>query len=493
MGNPTASRRGERGFTLIEVMIAATVLMVGILSTFRLIDGANVTTSLNGARLGAQSLEREIVEYGRASDYDSLQPSTLVNVLRQRPSLAGTGPSPWVIRRRGVNYTVTASVCTFDDPKDGLASTPPDNACAAAASLNTLVDSNPDDFRRVTIKLDWSVRAHTGTMTQSALIVNPTGALGPRIIRFDDSDLANADITSGNQLSWSPSGRQLTSSSAAGVHWSADDRVSGGDATGGPTSWSFTWDLGNDASHLNPLNIDNTWVPDGNYTLQAQAVDGRGVPGEARTIVVHINRHAPGPVSNLTGGYNANFGGVVDLQWTRYPERDVRGYVVYRDQVDSDHLVCPSNGDAYIPSTTTSCADTNPGTAGSTHTYYVKAVDCQTLAAASCTPRYTGIAATRQVTLSAGSSLLPPLLITASIADGLPKLDWNAVPGASFYRIYRDTGTGLSDRYDRTITSSPTYTDPNPGDTTRHTYWVTAVDSNFNESSPSAPVTSPGP
>jgi hypothetical protein len=74
--------------------------------------------------------------------------------------------------------------------------------------------------------------------------------------------------------------------------------------------------------------------------------------------------------------------------------------------------------------------------------------------------------------------------------DGLPVLDWPDPPAGSgirFYRIYRDTGTGLADRYDETITNDTTYTDPSPG-TSGHTYWVTAVDSNFNESAPSAPV-----
>ena len=60
-----------------------------------------------------------------------------------------------------------------------------------------------------------------------------------------------------------------------------------------------------------------------------------------------------------------------------------------------------------------------------------------------------------------------------------------------FYRIYRDTGTNVADRYDETVTNSPNYVDPNPGSTTAHTYWVTAIDQNFNESPVSASVVSP--
>lgn len=478
MGNQHASRRGERGFTMIEVMIAATVLVVGVLATFQLMDTASGATARNSARLGAQGLAREITEYARATDYDKLQPLTLETALRQRPSLTGTG-SPWTIRRRGTTYTVTDSVCTFDDPKDGLASTPPNNPCPAAAAVNTQVDANPDDFRRVTITLAWKVRGLATKMTQSALIVNPAGGLGPRIITFTDP--GNVDQTA-SSLSWGSGG--LTTSSAAGVHWSVDDGISQGDAVGGPTSWSFTWNLG--AEKLTPLTLDGTWVPDGNYVVQVQAVDSRGVPGEARDIVVHVNRHDPAQVSNLAGGYNARFGGVVDLHWDRYAERDVLGYRVYRD---GSTLVCPSSGGGYISDN--NCTDASPGAAGSTHTYTVKAVDCKPLYNATCNNE--GVGNDLPVTLSAGSAPAAVTTVTATIVDGLPKLTWTAVPGAQFYRIYRDSGTGLSGRYDQTITSDATYTDPHPGNSTQHTYWVTAVGSTFNESAPSPAVTSPGP
>ena len=59
------------------------------------------------------------------------------------------------------------------------------------------------------------------------------------------------------------------------------------------------------------------------------------------------------------------------------------------------------------------------------------------------------------------------------------------------YRIYRDSGTSLTDRYDVTVDASTTWTDPKPGPATAHRYWVTAVDSSNNESNPSNAVDSP--
>ena len=89
-----------------------------------------------------------------------------------------------------------------------------------------------------------------------------------------------------------------------------------------------------------------------------------------------------------------------------------------------------------------------------------------------------------------------PTGLTASVVDGKPTLTWTApatVPDGPirFYRIYRDTGTSVADRYDETVTNDPNYVDPDPGSTTAHKYWVTAIDKNFNESPVSAPVNSP--
>jgi prepilin-type N-terminal cleavage/methylation domain-containing protein len=483
MGNLSASRRGERGFTLIEVLVASTVLLLAAFAAFQLIDGANATTTVNGARVGATNLTRELTEYARGTDYDQLQPSTLVDALRKNAPVAGSGPSPWTIDRRGVTYTVTASVCTYDDPKDGLAdpATPPNFPCSTSTTTTTPKDVNPDDFRRVTINLAWKVRGRAGKMTQAVLVVNPSGGLGPRITAFDQpaGDINSDGVTS---VSWGAGLKLTTTATAAGVHWTTDDGLRQGDASGGPTDWSFTWSLG--SPKLSPLTVDGSWVLDGNYTVQAQAVDGRGVPGDSRVVTVHVNRHPPAAVAGFEGGFDAQRG-VVDMHWNAYPERDVRGYRVYRGST----LVCPSDGSSYT--TKRVCADPTPGPVGSTQTYSLVAVDCTSLAVTMCSPRE-GTPTTKQITLTAGPALPAPGPITATVVDGLPKLDWPAVTGAKFYRIYRDTGTGLNDRYDETITSDPTYTDPHPGNTTQHTYWVTAVGSSFNESAASPSVTSPG-
>ena len=474
--------RDSSGFSLVEVMVAALILMIGAGAAFSLIDGANRSVSFNSARVGATNLARELTEYARTTDYDLLQPSQLVTGLRKHAPIAGTlSGTQWTIERRNVTYTITASVCTFDDPKDGLAATAPANACPKPAAVaGAPAEVNPDDFRRVTYTLAWTARGRSGTASQSTLVVNPAGGLGPRITRFDPE---NNDVA-GSSMQWGgTSTLRLESTSAASVHWSVDDGVSGGDATGGPTDWGFEWKLGTAFSSTDP------WVHDGTYTIQAQAFDARGVPGEAFVRTVYVNRHKPAAISGFVGGYNSSRD-VVDMRWNRYDERDLQGYRVVR--VTDNKQICPATaGDLQQG---LSCTDTKPLPVLSS--YQVFAVDCLVLSASSCSHRDGEALPPLDVKILPGTAPDAPTGLTASVVDGKPTLSWTApatVPNGPirFYRIYRDTGTGVSDRYDETVTSDPTYVDPNPGSTTAHKYWVTAIDKDFNESPPSAPVQSP--
>jgi prepilin-type N-terminal cleavage/methylation domain-containing protein len=472
--------RDSSGFSLVEVMIAALILVVGAAAAFSLIDSANRSVTSNAARVGATNLGRELAEYARTTDYDLLQPSQVVNALRNHPRIAGTlSGSAWTIERRGVTYTVSAQVCTFDDPKDGLAATPPANACPTPAAVaGAPAEVNPDDFRRVTYNVTWTIRGRSGKASHSTLVVNPAGGLGPRITQFDEPA---AQIT-GDSISWGATQPlKLKSTMAAAVHWAVD--VSGGAAGGGSTEWGFDWSFGTAFSSSTP------WVRDGTYTVSAQAQDSRGVPGEARIITVHVNRHQPNPVTGLIGGYNKSRD-VVDMRWDRYDERDLKGYRVVR--LLDGKQVCPAAAGAVQDGL--SCTDTSPLPLGSA--YEVFAVDCLNLMAAACSHRDGLGSLTTAITPVAGTAPDAPTGLTASVVDGKPTLSWTApatVPDGPirFYRIYRDTGTSVADRYDETVTSDPVYVDPNPGSTTAHKYWVTAIDQNFNESPPSAPVLSP--
>jgi type II secretory pathway pseudopilin PulG len=487
----TSHRRGEAGFTLVEVLAAALILAIGVIGAFTLLDTANKTASANNARVGATNLAREISEYARGTDYDLLQPGQVEGALRARTRIAGAGAAgAWTLERRGVTYSINPSVCTFDDPKDGLAATPPANACtpAAAAIAGAPAEINPDDFRRVTIRLSWTDRTGPHATSQNTLVVNPSGGLGPRITDFPAP--AN-QITSGTSVDWTLATNPVKTTPAAVLRWTVDDGIGQGELTGASaTDWGFSWDLGTVGT--DPFTLDAT------YLVSAQAFDSRGVPGETRSVNVHVNRRIPYAPANVTAGRNVRHGGVVDLDWLRNRERDVIGYRVWRvDLLGGRTQICEDAGLTYTVKT--SCTDETPvniSLGAGLPNYEVAAVDRLDLAATSSVVR-DGDKEPISIPLTASTRPDEPTGLSVSIVDGSPVVTWSApsvdaVAGQRpirLYRIYRDGGTSLADRYDVTVDASTTWTDPNPGNPATHTYWVTAVDDTNNESNPSASVT----
>jgi prepilin-type N-terminal cleavage/methylation domain-containing protein len=489
----TVSRsRDDAGFTLVEVLVASIVLAVGIVAAFTMLDTAGRTAATNNARTAASNLAREISEYARGTDYDLLRPSTMVGALRDHPRIAGT--NNWKIERRGMTYKIKAEVCTFDDPKDGLSIADPPNPCTpkAAAVAGAPVEVNPDDFRRVTLELKWDDRQGEHTLTQTALIVNPSGGLGPRIMSFPEP---TAQITSGTFVSWAAATNPVVSDPADAIVWTVDDGVSQGDLSGSSTtSWAFTWNVGTLGTA--------PFTTDGTYQVSAQAFDSRGVPGESRSVTVHLNRRIPYAPTNVVIGRNDQHGGVVDLDWSRNQERDVLGYRVYRvGLLGSRTQICSDADLTYTVKT--SCTDQNPN--GLTlpvglPNYVVVAVDRTDLKADASAIRDGTENGVGLPTKSARPD--EPVASTPTIVDGLPVVTWtepSVDTGAGqrpirLYRIYRDNGVGgidLDDRYDVTVDASTTWTDPKPGNSTAHDYYVTAVDDRNNESNLSNRVTSP--
>ncbi|HYH58712.1 MAG TPA: hypothetical protein VD790_05785 [Thermoleophilaceae bacterium] len=459
--------RGEDGFTMVEVMVAALLLVTGILAVLGVYNGALQTTATSNTRIAATNLVRELVETARELDYVDLDAVT--SQLQSRG--LGSG-SPWTIERRGLEYTVTASTCVFDSPTDGYGATAPANACAPNAAGG---DSNGEDFRRVTFVVRWRDDARTRETTQAALIVNPAGGLGPRILGI--SPLTQAITANVGTVSavW-------TTTAAQSLRWEIDDGVSGGSVTGA-TSFTATWNIGTSGS--------GSEVLDGAYTMTAQAFDDRDIPGESKRADIVLNRRAPYAPSGFDGGHNTRAGDWVEFDWSLNRERDILGYrVVWAGPDDTaatadDEQVCPAPaaGPMLAP-TTDSCADFSPESG--LQRYSIVAVDRD--------PGNTLRDGTKR-TLTVGAAGSPPrspLLLVLTNLSGVPRLTWTAplLEDVAFYRVYRDgASVAYADRYDRTTGGLiTTYTDSDAG-ATSHRYWVTTVDSDFNESDPIGPVT----
>lgn len=490
--------------TLIELMVGAIIIVSGMLGVSVMLDGANQTTDANRMRITGTNLAREVLDASRSVDYDAIGPGTVGPALRARAGLAPTGTASgdtWNVRRRNVTFTITATPCTFDDPKDGLANpgatppvNPPDNPCPAAAPVSfpagrAPVESQPDDFRRVAVEVSWQRRGRH-VYRATALIPNPTGGLGPRITCFArqgrctpplNADPGGAQVgpafASQNNLPFAV--ETALNPTASAVNWKVDDGSAGGDAAGGTEAWNFNWQIG-------VVGTPNE-VLDGIYSLSAQAFDNRGTPGDTRALTIGLNRSDPRTPTTVTGGINRRFGvagvGVVELQWAANPERDIIGYYVERQTATERTQVCGSLADP-LRSSQLSCIDTNPVGVATSDEYYVIAVDKVDINNPSSINRG-GIAAVFLIPNPDD----PPARPTGLTWDAATAtLDWaDNVETNVKYRVYKD-GVQIADRVAQTGDSL--WIDPD-ADGTTHQYWVSAINDELNESTLAGPVPVP--
>jgi prepilin-type N-terminal cleavage/methylation domain-containing protein len=471
----TTSRRARQlddGFTLVELLVATFVLLVGVLGALTLLTGALRTTAANNERVGATNLARELVEGTRSLDYDDLT-GALVQTRLQARGL-GSG-SPWTIQRRATTYTITATSCTYDDPADKLAATPPAGVCTPQPA-GVSGDSNGEDFRRTTFRVAWRETGNAQrAVTQTTLIVNPSGGLGPRITGFTPVAQTVDPSHPFVPIVW-------TTTPATTLRWSADDGASNGSSTGS-TSFTTVWDMGAVGSGHE--------VFDGAYEISAQAFDDRDIAGEARRANVLINRRQPYAPQSLAGGHDTRVDDWVDLQWSLNAERDILGYRVMWAGPDKiagnsdDTQVCPAPAvGSLLEKTVTSCADRSPPTGATA--YFIVAFD-----RAPDNQLRDGDRRTLSIGAAGSRPQRPGGPLVAQTVDSQPKLTWDPPSGGgspSFFRIYRDgSAVGYADRYGRTTGNTRQFTDDSPG-FGGHTYWVTAVDDSFNESDPLGPV-----
>ena len=484
----------EDGFTLVEVMVAIVVLLVGVLGTVMMIDGANAQTSRTKAREGATALARTVLEVARGVPYEDLTSARVVTELNGRSGFAdvdvvATGHQ---IESRGFTYTVVPAVCSMDDPKDALGAH--DIGVPFCADSDVLVgtpskvDRNPDDYRRMTVSLSWrSGSAPVDSTVQTGIMTNPVGGLGPSVVSLTPDTPNVPTISSASTTEALYDVR--TSKPAAEVTWSINGRELGS-ADGEETDWDFAWNLG---------HVDTPYFYDCTYVLQAVAFDDTGRSGASKALTVSVNRRVPFAPDNFDGGLNLSEGpgGLrrVDLQWDANRECDVQSYKVYRgvDGGPIDQEVCVVGSDD-----PTQCVDDDAPATGALQ-YQVRAFDANP----------TGGDASPVLNVHDGN-LNPPDAPTdlVACAGGNPDcfdIDGELAPGGTtvlswtaptdpdgdaiaFYRVYRG-GNTYGDRLDvlypvagkplvfvdTTVTGSPQY-------------YVSAVDGHFGESALAGPI-----
>lgn len=527
-------RTDERGFTIVEVMVAAVVLAIGLAGAATMFDTASSTTNTTKAREQGVNLAREMIEDARSIPYAQLTPSSIVPKLQAMPGLNNNNPGPnpgWTIVRRGVTYTVAAGACSVDDPADGYGVEDPNLFCASTTGKPTtpcwkLLDTGQitGDINLVnqisntlsgqvsigTCGLDLNLTGRVSNLTQAevALCVgglcqnkpstgDPTpddykritvlvtwGVGGGSRYVLQSTAVNNPGLASGPHVQTlvpTPPLTALFTDTFLGL-------TIGFTATADSSANSIQWSVngvpqGTAAYALGSwtfawsvgLTGSGSEVLDGNYTLAATAFDTNGNPGPPLSTTVTLNRRQPYAPNIFAGGHDGSF---IDFQWAPNKEGDILGYQVYRKPgpLQTDVLVCSTNNVR-----ATACQDTNPPNSASIQ-YYVVALDKKP----DGTQRQGDPSSTLTVT-TAGPPPNAPTNLQASLSNGNTVLAWAIGSQPNFYRIYRD-GQLVGNRYDSAPGNVTSYTDTQTGGV-QHTYWVTAVDSQLAESTPAGPVT----
>src|SRR2546426_7559598 len=87
--------RARAGFTLVESMMAMTLLLIGLLGTVKLIDAASSSQGSAKAREAATNLARELLEDAHDSSYSTIgSAGWLTPAMQGLNGGSGTGPTP---------------------------------------------------------------------------------------------------------------------------------------------------------------------------------------------------------------------------------------------------------------------------------------------------------------------------------------------------------------------------------------------------------------
>jgi prepilin-type N-terminal cleavage/methylation domain-containing protein len=521
-----ARLQGESGFTLIEVMVASLVLLVGLAGTLGMLDLANRTTNANAARDGAVALQRELIETARSMSYSALTPGHLSADLRALPSLSGSTVTAagWTIRRGGRDYHVAMGVCIVDSVSDGLGAHDASTFCQTGTGASTAAqcraalgtsgriqgtgtatggrigdcgidtnadgevdgliglpaasgtaDATPEDFKRIVTLIRWDTGGGSRFVLSSSTLPYPGLSAAPSVTTLspDAGSLqdANPPTVSSSAQTVVPF-TAATNRAAASVGWFLNGSPIGSATdAGGAVSWAFSWNLG--AVDLTASAPGAGEAVDGSYTIGARAYNRYAAGGQLKATTVKLNRRPP----FRPAGFEAvHVGTRVEAAWSQAVEGDVEGFLTYRVSGATRTVVCAL-------SRATSCTDASPPSTG-TFTYQTVAVDRDPAGA-----QREGQIASVDIPLD-NKTPQPPTNLQATRAGTQVTLTWTASAGdpdgtVQGYRIFRD-GKDVRSRY--AGTTALTYTDATAGDVP-HTYCVAAVDDLAGQSACSAEVT----
>src|SRR4051794_37247787 len=523
--------RDESGFTLVEILVSITILLIGVVGVTTMITVSDRTTVANNSRQGATAVVRRALETSRSLSFRSIKSATIASSIQSAsPDLATTTAGTWKVARDGYVYTLDATVCRVDDDSDGYGAH--DSADPLFCSDNTTTgtaDTQAGDYKRVAVTATWTANGQTKTMKQVTLV--PPGGVGDAPAAIDvhpTSPTASAgqpllistrpnpsQITFGVTTTNNPGYMSMLIDGTPAQTCPANTTT----CTGSNNAWSFTWNIGTPAfdNVSSSPNYNKCVAPtsgagyvfDGTYQVGAQPLDANGLAGSATSTPVTINRCAPIPPPNFDATGRDKFQtGPIDIEWDDNPEGDLVGYKVFRGTSTTTGVaICPPNASDPPTPDMHACTDPSPPVYNKNSALYygVYAYDQDTSGA-------TRQGAISYVEVNTAQNAAPktPANLAATASGGNVTFTWK-IPAAPLdpdggdtiesFRVYRRAAGSsgpwsYTDRlpadvgYDTTTAfcgnstasgSTCTFTDTNTGGVA-HQYMVTSVDSHLRES-----------
>ena len=481
----------ESGFTLVELMIAIFVLLVGLLGSVSLVDGANRTTASTRAREGATNLARDVIE-----GMHDIPIKSTVAVGANLPAalsaggVGGTvGGGTWTVSRRSFTYTVQVTACAMDDGQDGTGVRDPSFTWCSDSGVGT-ADPNPLDYARVSVVVSWKDQGGTHKVTQGALLNNTSSGAGIVAVTTDpptnppDQPVITDPISAVNF-------KATPDQAATSADWYLNGTRQGATVKGASgTTFTWQWTIGTSTGGA-PCSPTAGGVLDGTYLVGAQAFDSQGLSAGRKAVTIKLNRCPPLAPTGFRAVRPVLFSNV-EVYWNASAEADVIGYYVYRSQGGSGtftKISDPTSG-CYGLLKKPNCVEADPN---GNVSYEVRAVDLDPsgnlregdYTAASSPPKDNQPDTPGSFAANGSISTLTWTVPADSSKD-------SPADSIDYFRVYRD-GQAVANRYDLVDNTAATgttvnWTDRNPGSGT-HTYYVTAVDSRGAESAMTAGVT----
>lgn len=336
------AHKNEKGFSIMELVVAAALIAVGVTSVLVMFNSSLKTNTTSKVRALANSLMNEKVDMARTIEYDN------VNATYLGANLGTT------VTKGGVVFTLAYVVTSIDDAADG-------------SGVN---DTNTTDYKNIRITISWTNPAPAAAIVTETIVNNNP----PENVTYNDDSVApvwpnggnvitgsatQSDPGLGNYLLWAPNWATDNKGVVGYLVYCRDPSLTEF-LLAATTAPSIGWFL------------DNNYTAGQTYSYYVKAFDSKGnISTASNTVSITgpVDNIAPSVPTNLTGYADTTTSGI--LSWTPSTDNSLRiqYYNIYRT-----HSGNPFGSTRY---TTTVFPPFNDYglTTGITYQYYLEAVD----------------------------------------------------------------------------------------------------------------------